>query len=61
MKIIRIIQIRSSIGLIAKRKSTLINLGLKHIGHIVDREDTPSIRGMIYSISHIVKILKEIK
>ncbi|PPI87879.1 50S ribosomal protein L30 [Candidatus Pantoea edessiphila] len=58
-KMIKITQVRSSIGRIPSHKSTLIGLGLRHIGHTVEREDTKSIRGMINVISYMVKINKK--
>ncbi|MCE1754754.1 50S ribosomal protein L30, partial [Enterobacter hormaechei] len=46
-KTIKVTQIRSSIGRLPKHKATLVGLGLRRIGHTVEREDTPAIRGMI--------------
>ncbi|AYN24584.1 50S ribosomal protein L30 [Buchnera aphidicola (Rhopalosiphum maidis)] len=59
MKTIKITQIKSSIGRIPKHKKTLLGLGLRHIGHSVIRQDTPSIRGMIRKVSYILKIQEE--
>lgn len=56
IKIIKIMQTRSSIGCLSKHKATLIGLGLNRIGKVVKREDTPAIRGMIKLISYIVQI-----
>ncbi|CAD6511175.1 50S ribosomal protein L30 [Candidatus Profftia tarda] len=56
LKTIRIIQTRSSIGRLPKHKATLFGLGLRRIRHIVEREDTPSIRGMVKAVSYMVKI-----
>lgn len=53
---IRITQTRSSIGCLPKHKATLIGLGLRRIGHTVDREDTPAIRGMVNLVSYMVRI-----
>ncbi|MGP1939154.1 MAG: 50S ribosomal protein L30 [Arsenophonus sp. ET-DL9-MAG3] len=58
-KIIKVTQVRSSIGCLPKHKATLIGLGLRRINHTVEREDTPAIRGMINLISYMVKINKE--
>lgn len=55
---IKIIQTRSSIGRLPKHKATLVGLGLRRIGHTVEREDTPAIRGMLNLISYMVKIEK---
>ncbi|WWP01009.1 MAG: 50S ribosomal protein L30 [Candidatus Dasytiphilus stammeri] len=53
-KTIKITQNRSAIGRLKKHKATLLGLGLRHIGHTVEREDTPAIRGMIKSISYML-------
>ena len=55
-KIIKITQTRSSIGRIPKHKATLVGLGLRHIGHTVEREDTPAIRGMVNQVYYMVKV-----
>lgn len=55
-KTIKITQVRSSIGRIPKHKATLVGLGLRHIGHTVEREDTPAIRGMVNQVSYMVKV-----
>ena len=53
-KTIKITQTRSAIGRLPKHKATLLGLGLRRIGHTVEREDTPAIRGMINAFSFIV-------
>lgn len=55
-KTIKITQVRSSIGRVPKHKATLVGLGLRHVGHTVEREDTPAIRGMINAISYMLKV-----
>ncbi|HGJ5854610.1 50S ribosomal protein L30 [Arsenophonus nasoniae] len=55
-KTIKITQVRSSIGRLPKHKATLTGLGLRRIGHTVEREDTPAIRGMINLVSYMVKV-----
>ncbi|NIG62524.1 MAG: 50S ribosomal protein L30 [Serratia symbiotica] len=54
-KTIKVTQVRSSIGRLPKHKATLLGLGLRRIGHTVEREDTPSLRGMINLVSYMVK------
>lgn len=56
---IKITQTRSSIGRLPKHKKTLIGLGLRRIGHTVEREDTPSVRGMIKQLSYMVRVVKK--
>lgn len=55
-KTIKITQIKSSIGRLSKHKATLTGLGLRYIGHTVEREDTSSIRGMINVLSYMLHI-----
>ncbi|WP_067498174.1 50S ribosomal protein L30 [Candidatus Gullanella endobia] len=56
MQTIKITQTRSSIGRLPKHKATLIGLGLRRIGHTVERTDTPAIRGMVNLVFYMVKI-----
>ncbi|WP_159567603.1 50S ribosomal protein L30 [Budvicia diplopodorum] len=55
-KTIKVTQIRSSIGRLPKHKATLVGLGLRRIGHTVEREDTPAVRGMINLVSYMLKV-----
>ncbi|XZR52893.1 MAG: 50S ribosomal protein L30 [Enterobacteriaceae bacterium] len=55
-KIIKIKQIRSSIGIKPKHKATLIGLGLGNINKIVKVKKTNSINGMIKLIYYMIKI-----
>jgi large subunit ribosomal protein L30 len=55
-KTIKVTQTKSSIGRLPKHKATLIGLGLRRIGHTVEREDTPAVRGMVNLVSYMVKI-----
>lgn len=55
-KMIKITQTRSAIGRLPKHKATLRGLGLRRINHTVEREDTPSIRGMVNTIFYMVKV-----
>ena len=55
-KTIKITQTSSSIGRLPKHKATLVGLGLRRIGHTVEREDTPAVRGMINAISYMLKV-----
>jgi len=43
----------------ASQRATLIGLGLNKIGRTRTLEDTPSVRGMINKISHMVEIVEE--
>ena len=58
-KTIVVKQIGSPIRRPAKQRATLIGLGLNKMHKTRELEDTPSVRGMINSISHMVEIIEE--
>ncbi len=41
------------------QRATLIGLGLNKIGRERELEDTPSVRGMINKVSHLVEIVEK--
>jgi large subunit ribosomal protein L30 len=55
---IKIKQTRSNIGKIKSVRETIKALGLHRIGQIVEKEDTPQIRGMINKVNHMVEIVE---
>ena len=55
---IKVKQIKSAIGRKQDQKKTLIGLGLNKINRIKVLEDTPSIRGMINKVKHLVEFEK---
>jgi large subunit ribosomal protein L30 len=54
-----VIQRRSRNGCDQRQRDTLRSLGLRRIGHRVEHEDTPQIRGMIAKVAHLVEISEE--
>jgi large subunit ribosomal protein L30 len=56
---IRVQLIKSGIGRPQKHKDTLRGLGLTKMHKIMDLEDTPAIRGMIFKVRHLVKVLPD--
>jgi large subunit ribosomal protein L30 len=54
--ILRVTQLRSSIGCKENQRLTLRSLGLRKIRQSVDRPDTPQIRGMIHTVRHLVAV-----
>jgi len=58
-KKVRIKQMKSEIGYDRRQRATLTGLGLRRINHVVELEDTPSVRGMIYKVRHIVTVLED--
>jgi len=56
-KTIVVKQVGSPIRRPAKQRATLIGLGLNKMNRTRELEDTPSVRGMVNSISHMVEII----
>jgi large subunit ribosomal protein L30 len=57
-KTIRIRQVRSSIGTVPAHREVLRGLGLRRIRHVVEREDTPAVRGMVTKVSYLVEVIE---
>ena len=55
-KTIVVTQKKSPIGRQSYQRKTLIGLGLNKIGRSKELEDTPSIRGMIGKVKHLVEV-----
>jgi large subunit ribosomal protein L30 len=53
---LRITWRKSAIGYRRDQKETIRALGLKRLGHTVVHEDTPSIRGMIFKVRHLLTV-----
>lgn len=49
---------RSTIGAPAKLQKVVAGLGLRRIGHAVERPDDEAIRGMIAKIPHLVEVVE---
>ncbi|MCF6461688.1 50S ribosomal protein L30 [Clostridium sp. Cult3] len=55
---IKIKLVRSVIGRPEKHRKTIEALGLKKIGQVVEKEDTPQIRGMIALVDYMVEVIE---
>ncbi|MBV2361871.1 50S ribosomal protein L30 [Streptomonospora nanhaiensis] len=53
---LKITQVRSKIGGKQKQRDSLRSLGLRKIGSSVVREDSPSVRGQINVVAHLVSV-----
>ena len=53
---IKVTQVRSIHGRLKKHKACVAGLGLRRIGHTVEVEDTPSVRGMINKVPYLVRV-----
>ena len=58
MATIKVQQIKSKIGAPKDQKATLVALGLRKISQVVEVEDTPSNRGMIRRVHHLVTVVE---
>ncbi len=57
MATIKIKQIKSKIGAPIDQKRTLQALGLRKISQVVEKEDSPVLRGMIRKVHHLVTVI----
>ncbi len=53
---LRITWIKSDIGHKFDQKATIKSLGFKRLNESIDRGDSPSLRGMISKVKHLVKV-----
>ncbi len=58
-KTLKVKQIGSPIRRTKDQRATLIGLGLNKMNRVSELEDTPSVRGMISKVSHLVEIVEE--
>jgi large subunit ribosomal protein L30 len=57
-KKIKIQYVRSKICTPVKHKLVIKGLGFTRLNQVIEREDTPSIRGMIAKVPHLVQVVK---
>ena len=53
---LRITWVKSSIGYSERQKGTIRALGLRRLGDVVEQNDTPTVRGMVDKVSHLVQV-----
>lgn len=56
MKKIHVIQKKSVIRCTQRQRECIKALGLRHIGHAVEVDDTASMRGLLVKIAHLISI-----
>ena len=54
---IRLQWVRSAIAAPGKHKKVVKGLGFTRLNQVVEREDSPSIRGMVKKVPHLVEIV----
>jgi large subunit ribosomal protein L30 len=53
---LKVTQIKSATGYKANQGESLRTLGLKRIGDMVVKDDTPSVRGLVRTVAHLVRV-----
>ena len=51
--------VRSWICCTEKQRETVRGLGLRRLNQVVERQDTPAVRGQVKAIPHLVEIVEE--
>lgn len=59
-KEIKVKLVKSTIGQKPSHRKNVEALGLKKIGQVVVKNDTPQIRGMIAKVAHLVEVEEEL-
>jgi large subunit ribosomal protein L30 len=49
-------QVKSANGTDQSQRATLRTLGLRRIGHVVERPDSPQLRGMVHKVQHLIVV-----
>jgi len=55
-KMLKVTQVRSTIGRLPNHKACVAGLGLRRMHHTVEVEDTPAVRGMINKVAYLLKV-----
>jgi len=58
-KMLKVRQTGSPIRRPRDQRATLVGLGLNKMGRVRELEDTPSVRGMIKKVSHLVELVED--
>lgn len=53
---IKVTLVKSANGRLKSHRACVAGLGLRRIGHTVEVEDTPSVRGMINKASYLLSV-----
>lgn len=56
---LRIKMIGSTIGCTEDQRATVRGLGLRKLHQVVEREDTPMVRGMVRKVPHLVAVVEQ--
>ena len=56
MSTLTVTQRRSRNGCDRRQLDTLRSIGLRRIGHTVEVQDTPQMRGMLHKVRHLIEV-----
>ena len=56
---LRVTQFKSRNGSDKRQLDTLRSIGLRRIGHTVEVNDTPQMRGMLHKVRHLVEVSED--
>ena len=54
---VKIKWVKSFIGCTRDMRQTVRGLGLRRLHQVVERQDTPEVRGMIHKVRHLVEVV----
>ncbi len=55
-KRVKITLVKSTIGFGKKQAAVVQGLGLRRINHTIEVADTPSVRGMMHKVRHLIEV-----
>lgn len=55
---LKIKYVRSAIGRPGTQKKVIEGLGFRKLNQVVERPDTPQIRGMVFKVRHLVEVIE---
>jgi len=55
-KTLRVTQVKSAIGFDRRQRATLRGLGIRRLHATVSLQDSPSVRGMLRAVRHLVEV-----
>jgi large subunit ribosomal protein L30 len=56
MTMLKIRYVKSMIGYNQRQRETIRSLGFTRLNGVVEKEDSPSLRGMLHAVRHLVKV-----
>ena len=55
---VKIKWVKSFIGCTRDMRQTVLGFGLRRLHQVVERQDTPAVRGMIHKLRHLVELVE---